>query len=1295
MKDTAEDLETRALRRSLRARRPLAVAARGLVLLSGWASFVAILLGLLAESHPALERWAAGLIQERVAGALTRSVRVADLDVRWLDRSIAVRGIAMGPTGRELRVDELTFRVGWAPERGVHVDRVTLEGGALELSEALAVDMEGVGERDLTTLDLLAESPEVVVRDLRIRVVPPGGATLPVGSIDLCMTRLTDELASIYGRLVPALGGRPERSGVVWLNGTLDANRVARVRGVARGLQLEGSLQRQAVAAGLLAEEVQALDPRARLDLVAHASYELGRSLLPDVNASLKLSQGSLELPWIDDPSRSRVSEVEMRVDARFAPEDPDHPFDPDAWQARGTVNGALGELQARAEFRVGKDAPSGSAMEAWVDIPDAPLGEDLLELVDETPTIADIQRMLASHGKADVSIGVRLLEPDEAHPELSQRLEKYALVRAKGAAGLAYHGVIDPVTRQQGAGFPVPVQGVVGDITWSRRTEGAFPGQLAFYDVACFQAGGPLAVQGSLHFVPRPPLERGAPGADPAAPFHLIVESSTLPVDEDFRLAFDSLRGIEEAQQVVPTWNPDGGTLDFKLELWRGDRDLEMFTAIDADLRGLGFRWAALPVPIEDTNGKLRIRSRTAGARSSVQLDLRARSPIAEEPLIVRGRTVGDGLRRTLEWFQVSADRVNPAHETLRQHLGEGVPGAVAALDAAGLAGSVDVSTTVTRSLPAAEAAVLGGRDPGLGDHLGGPEVWFEFRPTDPRSGVQFKPEAPGILTSQTHGSVRAWALLAPDDAPGGGPREPLGWLLGRAQGSWEQSGPSVPVVASLEASPGDAPRLRAFGAGLDLADDELVEALTEVALPGAPGAATGPLGGDLLELEGRADFETALRLPAAEGEPVEDLEVSVETRLDRLGIGEGKRLSQVSAHFRLQPETGEWIGEEIDGRLSGTPVRLSEFSWSPGEERSTFRTRIAAHDLPIDEEHLRFFLDPGTVRIVLEDLEASGRFALEDTELAITNRADGSTEVLLEGDISVEEVFVLLGVPIEVDDLDRMRLELANQGSGLRSRATIEGLNGALADRRLEDATLQLSYVEPRLVLEAFQGEFEGGRLVAVGSAEAPGAPLLAIDLAPPFPFQLAAEMQDVDLGRFLRGMFDSDFANRGRMDMTLRLEGDFENLTAMTGGGEIEIRDSALWAIPVFQALSVGLGIDTTVLFREMYARYSISDGVLTMDRLRVDSDLLSLVGQGAVSFEGNLDSDLDVRYALVDRMGPLTQLVYWVQKSLLRVAVRGTVERPVVVLRGLASQFFTPDEERDRLPLPGFSRRPRRF
>ena len=73
--------------------------------------------------------------------------------------------------------------------------------------------------------------------------------------------------------------------------------------------------------------------------------------------------------------------------------------------------------------------------------------------------------------------------------------------------------------------------------------------------------------------------------------------------------------------------------------------------------------------------------------------------------------------------------------------------------------------------------------------------------------------------------------------------------------------------------------------------------------------------------------------------------------------------------------------------------------------------------------------------------------------------------------------------------------------------------------------------------------------------------------------------------------------------------------------------------------------------------MYCGYTIEDGVLVMDRMRVDSDLLSLVGTGSISFEGNVTSDFEVRYAFVDRLGPLQQLLYWIQNSLLRVSVRG--------------------------------------
>ena len=76
--------------------------------------------------------------------------------------------------------------------------------------------------------------------------------------------------------------------------------------------------------------------------------------------------------------------------------------------------------------------------------------------------------------------------------------------------------------------------------------------------------------------------------------------------------------------------------------------------------------------------------------------------------------------------------------------------------------------------------------------------------------------------------------------------------------------------------------------------------------------------------------------------------------------------------------------------------------------------------------------------------------------------------------------------------------------------------------------------------------------------------------------------------------------------------------------------------------------------------MLCDYAIADGKLRLERMRVDSDLLSLVGEGAISFEGDVVSDLEVRYGLVDSLGPLTKLLYHIQNSLLRVSIRGSME-----------------------------------
>ena len=1291
---------------------------------AGWSSFVLVVLGLGLESFPGLERLVARAARNRIGGALASSVEIADIDVLWLARSVRLRGLAMGPTGNELVADEVTLRFGLPG--GPWVERITVRGGELTVTEELAspIEASAAQDEDLSPLEFLSRSPGVVVREFGLRIAREDGSATLLGEVDLSMSQTGGDDARIVGRFAPAVGVTSDPAGVVWLEGALQGGRTVELRGVARALSVDldrltastpGEALRQRGRSPIAT--AAAFDPEGRVDLVAEATYEIGSSILPSLSARAAIAGGSLALPWLASSESRRVRDVELTAEIEFSPTR-DDPLGRAAWSARGAVDAAWQDLELASGFRMGRFAPEGLVFDAWASLPEAPLGDDLGELTGGEKGIKEVERMLRPKGRASVSIGARLTEANAVRDDMrvDRLFERFVSIRPRGEAALAYHGSTNPETGQLEFGFPLPVTGADGDVTWSiRPTPGnPYEGQLGIYDAVARHAEGPVLVQGSLHFIPSwqfgsPELARLVP-----MPFHLLVESDDLPVDGDFRRAMEGLYDAPEMRDILPTWNPSGGRIDFGLELWRTADRREMSLALDAQLSDVGARWAELAVPVSGVTGSLKVRNDGGGAtrgRGLVVLDLEARTGAASRPLRVAGRIESEGRDRSLAWFEVDARGVNPRSNELLGELGRKNPEALDALEEAGVAELVDARVTAVQAIPMREArAMRAAATDGRYAYAGGMATWLELEPSSNRSGLRIQPRKFDVVTREAHGRVRITTDLPPippgpartGAPPTPAPEEDLPALpstsvRGRVQGLWRQSGPSVPVIARIDAPPDEPARIEAIGAGLDIANDALISALVSAAREASQANEDGvdPVDTDVLDVTGRVDFEAGFTLPAEAGDELTETSFGVEARLDRLAIGGSQVLEDVSAHLRFIDASDEWIGEEVRGRLGSTPVLMRDVSWSPTEGGSVFRTRIDATGLPIDEEHLSFFLDPMTRRLVLDDLEARGRFDLDGAELELVQSDVEGMAVHLNGRLAIEDAFVDLGVPIELTSVEAIDLDLTHEGRGLRARAALRGTSGSIAGRSLTDASFGLTYVEPRLVIESLEGRFEGGVLRAIGGRSSKGANLFSIDLAEPFPFELSAELEDVDIGAFLRGVFDSDFANRGRMDLDLRLAGDFERLTDMQGGGSIRVEESALWAIPVFQALSTRLGIDTTVLFRTMLCDYAIADGELRLERMRVDSDLLSLVGEGAISFEGDVAGDLEVRYGLVDRLGPLTQLLYHIQNSLLRVSIRGSMERPTVVLRGLASQFFTPGEERERLPLPAFSKRRKRF
>ena len=106
-----------------------------------------------------------------------------------------------------------------------------------------------------------------------------------------------------------------------------------------------------------------------------------------------------------------------------------------------------------------------------------------------------------ARGSREGVSIDSRLTEANAIRDDMrvDRLFERFVSIPTEGEAALAYHGSTNPETGQLEFGFPLPVTGADGDVTWSiRPTPDPYEGQLGIYDAVARHAEGPVLVQGS-----------------------------------------------------------------------------------------------------------------------------------------------------------------------------------------------------------------------------------------------------------------------------------------------------------------------------------------------------------------------------------------------------------------------------------------------------------------------------------------------------------------------------------------------------------------------------------------------------------------------------------------------------------------------------------------------------------------------------------------------------------------------------------------------------------------------------
>ncbi len=835
--------------------------------------------------------------------------------------------------------------------------------------------------------------------------------------------------------------------------------------------------------------------------------------------------------------------------------------------------------------------------------------------------------------------------------------------------------------TRQ---GFPLPVQNLRGRVCAAFDQSQARAFQVGLLEVVGNPvdegSGKALAqVDGVIAAARRSPSGPGFP--------ELVLDfrGQGLNVGTAMRKGVEGLNGTA---WIWPAFRPAAGTADCSGRLMSDAATNGVAGHFEVYPKELQLTWEGLPIALDHGQGRIDLEI-DPRALFGISFDVAGTTPTAES-VRVRGRVQEDP---TFVLAAHDASKPNAPkldeHDLLmdfdvavrgmalrgsdREVIAATWPGVGKALDMFQPSGKADVNLRAARARP-------------------GDPIAFRVE-IEPRQ-VQLTPTSFSTPTRNVQGRV-----VVQGSEGGRAGVSSFTTRIAPLVGEWPQDA-RVACAATFGDTGTD--RIEVAGAGIDLTNRGLVGAFREAFAGGSGGR-----GFDLqaLSIDGRIDFSAGVSISTPAAGPARNEGVY------RVFLRDNSFRTETSGGFGLSGLWGELVqregvltGEHILARLGSTAVTLNDARFVEENGAVHFTTGVQARGVPLDREHLSLFLDPDTVAAAIDRLHLSGWIDFEDAKLEFFGKSErGDPKLVLSGDVRPRDAYVDLGLPLSIHRAQVDLSELVLEGGNVRAWARVEGLDGSIANRKLQSARMLVTYIQPRLSILDLSGELEGGRIGDLAQVNGPderartsaSGPAFTMDLLDPYRFELGLALRDVLLGGLLRGMFQSEFADTGYLDAEIRLAGSLEKLTDIVGDGWVHMRDTRLWSIPVMRDLLSQLGLDSSAVFERMKSRFSLGAGVVRMDAIHLESPLLQLVGSGTLDLDGRLNHDLFVRYSLVDNLGPLTRLLYWIQNNLLSVSVHGDMSRPQIVLKGALSFFQSTEHGKRELPLPGLSPLPTRF
>lgn len=1259
--------------------------------LAGWAVMLLFISAAFVESTGLLSR----MVRRRVQAALTPmglEAELGDSRIGWFSRSLNVSDIRLvgsSPSDElEWTVQDVRLVLGFRFSTGFFLERIEAKGGELHVSEQglrqLREDLASNPAMEGNNNPRLHVQPHVLIEGLALKYFD-GTKTWDQGSLwaenDPDDEGLTVMLRWLLPRREKTLGTTPSMEAPQQL--------------IARAQSLKGAPLRIRVQAHeidlaatnlspLLARWMPTLqrDPiGGLLSLEASVGVPLAKGNRTSADVRLEIREAYVPLIGPDSKQQS-IQNLDLDLEGSYVGRSGEDWSKRNAWRGRAQALARWGDVDLRLQTRFGQNARPGSLADIWLQTESLAVSKEFSERLGNPKVVTNLRDMLDPEGTISLAIGLRVpadlgwLEEKIPHLPLAVRVD------SKETMSVAYVG--PPNWRHEGqrdVGFPRRIDQAQGKVIFISEPTLELSERTGIYDVKGVVGEGRAEVQGGVWSPLIDPevrrMRRENPGHNPLlASSRLSILGYNLTFDETMLKAFDGMTGVEGSQEILTNFSPKDGSVDLNLDFWGHRGKHSPHSRLEVQARALSASWIHFPIPMKDVTTSVVLVSddkQKDEAASQLQYEVHGTSPVSRAPLSVSGHSSMYAGQTEQAWTQLAAPQINLRSSALKASLNAVDPEIRSVFEQAHLTGWLDLVLQSVQTRPG--------------------EVIQTFAEAHPHGeGLSALPGAFPIETNSMRGRILARAEIepGPQDVE---PEDIRMWTRTHILGRFGSRTQPFPLSILLTSEPDKPAQGSLAVADIDVLSPLIVGAVGQyLSTDRDRYQAFDP---DSIPMEGRISGSCDLLFapPGTDGYP--EVDVRLELDLARFGP-EGKDiLRDLQGQVSWSKESGSWTGKNLTGLLGSTPIQLHQLSVRPEEKGTQVALDFSATGLPVDKQHLEPFLEPELLRTLITELGAKGHLDVHKGHLTLYVPDNGPPALRLQAQIRPRNAFIRLGLPVEVEDTQLFKIDLHYEGSHVRARGTVEGLVGHVAERRLDGANFQFTYVAPRLTIEEFTGSLEGGSMKSLGADADGPAGFFALDLEPPFRFSLSAAMSQVDVGRLLAGVFNSDFANEGLLDGELRLNGDVDHLTEVRGSGHARLSDSALWAIPVFQSLFSQLGFDTTATFKLMQAGFQIEGGRIDMHSMQIKSDLLSLIGTGWVDFEGELMQDLEVRYSLVDRLGPFTKLVYLIQNSLLRISIRGDMARPRVVLGGLFSQFFRNPKGQRQLPLPGLSDLPKSF